>query len=70
MLVLLFPGVLIALLVAPVLGVVAAVFACVAANGTAYGLIMYGWYRLPNALAHDVPRWLSRLIRKLKEASP
>jgi uncharacterized membrane protein len=67
MVVLLFPGVLIALGVAPVLGAVAAAFACVVANGAAYGLLMYGWYRLPNALAHDIPRWLSCLAGWLSQ---
>jgi uncharacterized membrane protein len=65
MLALLFPGVLIGLGVARLFGVAAGVFACAAANGAAYGLILYGWYRLSSALAYGLPKWLHSLGVKL-----
>jgi hypothetical protein len=64
---LLFPGILIGLGVARILGVAAGVFACGAANGAAYGLFLYGWYRLSSALAYSIPKWLRSLGVRLSQ---
>jgi hypothetical protein len=53
---LLFPGVLIGFGVARIFGVAAGVFVCATANGAAYGLLLYGWYRLSSALACGIPK--------------
>jgi hypothetical protein len=53
-LVLLFPGLLIGFGVGRILGITAAgVLVCAATNGAAYGLLLYGWYRLSSALAYS-----------------
>lgn len=58
---LLFPGLLIGFGVARILGLAAGVFTCAAANGAAYGLLLYGWYRLSSGLAYRIPKWLDSL---------
>ena len=47
---LLFPGLPVGVVVARLFGLTAGVLACGVANGAAYGLLLYGWCRLANAL--------------------
>lgn len=54
-----FPGVLIGTAVARLFGETAAVLACGASNGAAYGLLLYGWYRLATALRSRIPTWFT-----------
>src|SRR5437879_1637934 len=56
---LLFPGLVIGFVVAQILGITAGVLVCAAANGAAYGLLLYGWNRLVSALAQRIPKWLT-----------
>ena len=64
---LLFPGLLIGFGVARICGLAAGVFACATANGVAYGLLLYGWYRLSSALAYSIPKWLRSLGVRLSQ---
>jgi hypothetical protein len=47
---LLFPGLPVGFVVARIFGIAAGVVACSVSNGVAYGLLMYGWDRLINAV--------------------
>jgi hypothetical protein len=68
------PGMLIGVAFAHVFGSPGATMACGIANGVVYGLLLYGWYRIADALRNALPRRfgsagkrLSRLlIRRLQ----
>ena len=47
---LLFPVLVMGIVVARLFGAAAGVFACGVSNGAAVGFLLYGWYRLANAL--------------------
>ena len=57
-LLLIFPGLLIGVAVARGLTVTGGIAACALANGVAYGLLLYGWYRFAGALRCRLPHWL------------
>jgi uncharacterized membrane protein len=56
---LLFPGYVVGMIVAHLLGSAAGVLACGMSNGAAYGFLLYGWYRLAAALRRRIPSWLA-----------
>jgi len=63
------PGLPIGMAVSRMLGLSAGIFASALSNGAAYGLILYGWDRLANALANRIPTWFRRVRVRLASHS-
>jgi uncharacterized membrane protein len=62
---LLFPGLVAGTIVSRLFGITAGVVACGVSNGAAYGLLLYGWYRLAAALRWRIPIWFAALANAL-----
>ncbi len=65
----LFPGLVAGILAFKLFGMVAGVVACAISNGFVYGLALYCWMRLLNALTGVLPLWLGALGARLSRRS-
>jgi len=63
------PGLPIGMPVSRMFGLSAGIFASALSNGAAYGLILYGWDRLANAMANRIPTWFRRIAVGLSAGS-
>jgi hypothetical protein len=64
----LFPGLAVAFPVGWAFGTTAGVIACGMANGLAYAVLLYGWFRLTMLLRSLLPHWLTSAGQRLSHA--
>ena len=64
-LVIIVPGLLIGFAVVRSLGITGAAIACGMANAVLYGVLLYSWYRLADALRKRIPHWFGSVGLRL-----